>query len=462
LATRSEWSTDDPRYWLAVLEPKLRQRTKARQIYQDYYELKHRPMFQTHKFRETFGDMLAELRDDWGPLVVHTINERIRVTGFRWEPNSEADMKAWDMWQANHMDAESPLMQLESLIWGTAYLLVDPFVEDDDWPQITAEHPTQMIVEYVPGSRWKRAAALKVWEDEWGERFATVYQPDKITKFRASGASGILLPSGVSFSEWAPREVNGEEWPLPNPVGRVPVVEFPNRARLLKTGASELTGVVPQIDAINTLLGNMMVAAEAAGFPQRWVAGIELKEDLRTGKLLAPFNSGLDKLFAAEDAEVKFGQFSVADLMNYVNAIKNRVETISAQSRVPAHYFGLIGQWPSGEALRSAETGLTWLSRYKSNYWAEGYEETEILGFLAMGDETRAKAVSAETIFADPETRTESEMVDAAMKKKAIGVHDEILQEQVGMSPQEIARNRDLMESQPPPEPVVAPVPAAA
>jgi hypothetical protein len=463
LATRPELSPDDPRYWLAVLEPKLRQRAKSRQIFEDYYEGKHRPMFQTSRFSETFGDMLKELRENWARLVVHTVNERIKVTGFRWEPKAEADTKAWDIWQASHMDAESPLMQLESLIWGTSYALVDPFVEDGERPQITAEHPTQMIVEYVPGSRWKRAAALKMWEDEWGERFATVYQPDRITKFKASGnGSGLILPSGLSFPDWAPREVDGEEWPLPNPIGVVPVVEFSNRARLLKPGASELTDVVPEIDAINTLLGNMMVAAEAAGFRQKHVAGLKLEEDPRTGKLIAPFDSGIDKLFVAEDAEVKWGEFSATELMNYVNAIKNRVETISAQSRVPAHYFGLIGQWPSGEALRSAETGLVSLARYKMSYWAEGYEETEILAFLAIGDKTRAEAVAAETIFADPETRTESEMVDAAVKLKAIGVHDEILQERVGMTAQQIERNRELMENQPPPEPIVPPVPAAA
>jgi hypothetical protein len=457
LATRPEWSPDDPKYWLAVLEPKLRQRTKDRQIYENYYEGNHRPMFQTERFRQAFGAMLKELRENWARLVVNTVNERIRVSGFRWEPKAEADTKAWDMWQASHMDAESPLMQMESLIWGTAHLMVDPFVEKGEWPEITAEHSTQMIVAYQPGSRWKRAAALKLWTDEWGEEFATVYQPNQITKFKASGTSGLILPGGMSLPKWAPREVDGENWPLDNPLGVVPVVEFPNRPRLLKGGDSELTDVVPQIDAINTLLGNMMVAAEAAGFPQRWVLGITLQEDPRTGKLLAPFDAGADKIWATEEEAAKFGQFVVAELSNYFNGIKSRVETISAQSRVPAHYFGLIGQWPSGEALRSAETGLTSLCRYKSGYWAEGYEETEILGFRAMGDDAHAQAIAAETLFVDPETRTESEMVDAAVKLKAIGVHDEILQERVGMTAQEIARNRNLMETQPPPEPSTQP-----
>ena len=49
-----------------------------------------------------------------------------------------------------------------------------------------------------------------------------------------------------------------------------------------------------------------------------------------------------------------------------------------------------------------------------------------------------------ETIWGDPETRTESEHIDAVIKQKAIGIADEILQEKAGYSPQEIARNKAL------------------
>ena len=98
----------------------------------------------------------------------------------------------------------------------------------------------------------------------------------------------------------------------------------------------------------------------------------------------------------------------------------------------------------SGESIKAAETGLVAKTGRKMRHFGEGWEELIRVGGRIKGINT-LQVPDLETIWADPESRTESEHIDAITKMKAIGVHDEILQERAGLSQVEIARNRTLM-----------------
>ncbi len=437
-------------WWLAVLEYRLRKWIKDTQIYRDYYDGKHNLMFVTEKFRRTFGDLLDALADNWCQLVVDVVAERLKVNGFRWGDETSGDAEAWAIWQANRMDAEDSVATTEALISGRSYALINPFLADGQrYPTITVEDPTQMIVAFEPGSRWERAAALKMWQDDYGATFATVYLPDGIYKFQATRPvdTKLILPAGVNVSKWAPREVGSEAWPLPNPLGVVPVVPLVNRPRMMTPEASELKVVIPNQDAVNTLLASMMVAGELGAFKQRTLTGQKLDKDPVTGKYKEPFDVAQDRLLWTDNPQARFGVLEASDLGNYVVGIKNRVESMSAQTRLPAHYFGLIGQWPSGEALRGAETGLVRLLGGKTLILGESKEEIIRLAFQAVGD-PRGQDMSAETIWADPETRTQSELIDSLVKQMSMGVPTEVLWEKAGYTPQEIARMKNMRAEQ--------------
>lgn len=475
--------------WVNTLEGRLRRRIKGSngvwcpgsgdagarghytdglQHYDDYFEGKHNLAFATPKFRSAFGDVLAAIADNWCRIVVEATAERQGVSGFRIpteEPGDDAatgDRTAAEIWQANGMDAESVLVHTEKLINGISYVLVDPFVEDGEIPEITGEHPSQMIHAYTPGSRKKVAAALKLWQDDDGGELATLYMPDSIWKFRASavGQSGLVLPSGESFNRWAPREVNEEAWPLPNPIGVVPVVPFENRPRMLKPGVSEIKDTIPNQDAVNKLLADMMVGSEFSAFRQRYAIGLPVEVDKVTGKPLVKFDIGQDRILLIERGkngqQVEVGEFDVSPLANYIEAMKNRVEAIAAQSRVPAHYFGLVGQWPSGEALKSAEAGLVKKVLQKALFDGESWERVIRYAFAAMRD-PRAKVQNSETIWLDPESRSEAVTVDAALKKAQIGVPWHQLMEDLGYSQAQIKRMEQLRAQE-----AERPVPAEA
>jgi hypothetical protein len=115
-----------------------------------------------------------------------------------------------------------------------------------------------------PGtSRRERAAGLKVWDDDWtGDLNATLYLADGLYKFRSD------RPQGGAVSRSGSRgSVTGEDWPAPNPLGVVPLVELPNNPRLLLGGVSELADVTDIQDRVNKTLADRLITQDYGSFP---------------------------------------------------------------------------------------------------------------------------------------------------------------------------------------------------
>jgi hypothetical protein len=409
-------------------------------------------------------------------LVVDAVEERLNVEGFRLGDSTEKDKPAWEIWQRNQLDAESQMAHTEALIEGESSVIVWPDENDSAKAKITVERADQVFVERAPGNR-ERRAALKRWDDpELKLRFATVYLPEGIFKFQsayrpaaetastfspvAGGLQRETMTSSYDSSRitWVPRQPEGEVWPLTNPLGVVPVIPLVNKPRIGRAGRSEIADVIPTQDVVNKLFGDMVLASELAAFRQRWATGLEVPEDPDTHQPIEPFKSALDRLWSVADTETKFGEFSESDLGNYVKAIELGVQHIASQTRTPPHYFYLSGQFPSGEAIKSAETGLVAKTRRKMRFFGESWEEIIRLALEIEGNAGAAEQ-KTETIWADPESRSEAEHADATIKLKALGIPDEGLWEYYGFTPTQIERFKTLraeeLAAQPaPPSPV--------
>lgn len=431
-----------PEWWLTRLERDLADRRDRIATYYDYYEGTHPLTFASSRFRSTFGRLFDNFADNWCDLVVDAVEERLNVEGFRFGTDPTGDEEAWRIWQANQLDADSTLAHQAALIAGEAYALVW-WGDDDATPSITIEHAGEVIVAHAPDNRRRRRAALKSWLDEDEHERATLYLPDGLYKFRSRSRAGRGLPS--SPARWEPLETDSEPWPLPNPIGRVPIVPLLNRPHIVGGGQSEIGKVIPLQNAANKLLADMLIASEYAAFKQRWATGLEIPEDPETGEPLEPFQSAVDRLWISEDTETVFGEFAETSLPNFVAAIEMVVQHIASQTRTPPHYFYLSGNFPSGESIKSAETGLVAKARRKMRFFGEAWEETLRLAFLVVGDRARASVMDAETIWADPESRTEGEHIDATIKLQALGVPQEALWERAGFTPQQIQRFRGMI-----------------
>jgi hypothetical protein len=413
---------------VAILEQQLASRQSDLQRLQDYHDGKHRLAFTSQKFREAFGGMFSAFSDNWCALVVDAVEERLNVEGFRYGSDPNADGDAWKIWQTNNLDADSQLAHSEALIKGDSYAIV--WGDKDGQPKISIESPRDVIVAYAPGNRKHRIAALKRWRTEKGYH-ATLFLPDAVYKFKKDDSA---------TGKWVPDIDMNEPWPLANPLGVVPVVQLSNRASLTSDfGVSEIIGIIPQQDAVNKLLADMMIASEYIAYPQRYVTGLEIPIDEATGRPIAPFNISMDKLLVAEDPAAKFGSLTAGDLSNYVHGIELLVQHIASQTRTPPHYFYLSGNFPSGDAIKSAETGLVAKAKRKMRFFGEGWEEVMRLSFKVLGD-PRGDIAGTETIWADPEYRSEAELADALIKRSALGVPRQQLWEDAGYSQTQISR----------------------
>jgi hypothetical protein len=444
--------------WIRTLTRRLNKRAIEIRKWDRYYRGDQPLAYAGKKFREAFGQLFTGFSDNFLALVVDAVEERLTVEGFRIGAGADplearrADDDARRIWQENQLDAESSIGHVEALVKGIAYTLVWP--TEDDVPRITIEDPLEAITASAPGDRRQVVAGLKRWRDDEGHHQVTLYLPDRVEKYRSEHPIGkpgeieLELDKDLDAADttgnkprWLERRVTGETWPLENPMGRVPLTPLINRPRLDGTGRSEIADVIPMQDAINLTWAQALVAGEFASFRQRWATGMEIPED-EDGKPIEPFKAAVDRLWIAEDQTTKFGEFEATDLRPYIATLEALVQHIATRTRTPAHYLlGQAGSFPSGESLKATETGLVAKTRRAMKHLGEGWEATMRLAFLAVSaSDPRGREQDTETIWTNPESRTESEHTDAVIKLKALNVPDEFLWELYGFTQNQIAR----------------------
>lgn len=441
-----------------VLEQKLDKRQADMRLWSSFYAGEHNLQYASERFKTAFGGLFDGFADNWCQVVCDAPAERMTPLGFRFGPTengepNKADQDAQRFWQTSGMDAWARVAHTEMVIKSRAFVLVwaeDPDDSETD-PEITVEDATQCIVAYEPGSRRKRVAALKRWEDEDdGYGYATLYLKDQIWKWRRGITNTrLILPASLSMAAgtWTARD---EQAVITNPLDRVPMLELVNRPRLVDDPTPEHKQVMPLQRAQNKLMADMLVAAEAGAFPARWGTGIELPKDPLTGQEIDDpelWRLSVSKMLRASNPQARFGNFEAADLSNFVAGITLITEHIAGLSRTPPTYFMGKVQNVSADALTAAEAGLVSKTRDKTTFVGESWEEMVRLCFLVKDDQKRGTDPLAETIWADVEYRTEAQHIDAVAKKKALGVPWRQLMEDIGYTPTQINRMEKMLEA---------------
>lgn len=453
------YPAQSPEWWRDRLGKKLDARNAPMQRLQDYYDGIHPLAFASERFREAFGGRLRAFSDNYCPLVVEAVEERLTVTGFRMgaAKDLDADQDAWRIWQTNGLDAKSELAHREALIKGCAYVIVSPFTADlvdPQTPLITIEDPMEVIVDCAPDNG-RRRAALKRWKDDDEFLRAVLWLPGELYRWRSATTYRGGAAENIRWNEYALPEDGDGGFPIRlftqggQPFNEIPVVPLPNRPLRDGTFASEIAMVLPAQDAINKTAADLLIASEFAAYRQRYLLNLDLEIDPDTQKPRVPFKVGVDQLLIVgspdrtEDPNkppVEVGSWDVSPLQPYIDSHERWVQSIATRTRTPAHYLlGSSGVFPSGESLKATETGLVAKARQKMRHFGEGWEEAIRLAFEVL-DDPRSEVIDSETIWADPESRTEAELADALVKRQSIGVPNEQLWEDAGYSPQQIAR----------------------
>lgn len=417
--------------WAARLVAQLDQRAPRIQELRDYRHGRHPIRFATEEWRDTFGDEFGLAVDNWCGLVTEAAVERMGVQGFRFgRPGEDADDDAWDIWQRNLLDLNSDLVHDEAVATGYSYVLVWPAETDDDEevgePLISVEDPLHSIVEMDPRNRRRRLAGLKRWKGLDGRWHAQVWTPDATWILKAGDEQAWEVTS------------EGE-----NDYGVVPLIPFVNQPDVYGCGHADHEPVLSLQDITNKLFSDMTIASEFAAFRQRVLIGAEVPTDPRTGKPAEGLRGGIARWIGIEmdlgdDADEavqmpRIQELSAADLSNYTKPIEVIVHHIAAQTKTPPHYIlGAIVN-VSAEALKAAEASLVARVRRKMRLFGESWEEVLRIAFLIRGDESRGGDRGAEVIWADPETISEAQRVDALAKlgSPAIGLPKEAVWERI-------------------------------
>lgn len=444
-------SIDRARQLVTLLEAELMNRSGEADRLNAYYRGEHQLRFASPEFREYFGQRYRGFSDNWTQVVADSPVERLTPIGIKAAGQDRADQDLWRVWQVNGLDADCQLGFLGAGIARRCFVLVWGDPDDESTPEVTFEDARECVVAYVPGSRRKRRAGLKRWQDGTSE-YATLYLPTEVWKFRRPllrQAKSMNLAGVDELLEWQPRDMGANEPnPQPNPMGVVPLVELPNRPMLADDPLSDVSGTVAMQDAINLLWAHLFTASDYASLAQRVILGAEMPvtpilDD--KGQVVGERPVDLsrftkDRVMWVEDEHAKIAEWSAADLSAFTGVIEVAVGHIAAQTRTPQHY--LIGRMAnlSGDALIAAETGLVKRTQEKQMWFGQALREVFRLIALAQGDEPKARSLAAgKVLWADAESRSHAQLADALMKLHSMGFPFEWIAARYGLTPTEIA-----------------------
>lgn len=374
-----------------------------------YYAGRQPLAFLAPEARIALGNRFGIMASNIPRLAVTALAERLRITGF-------SDASIWPDWIRNDLDQLSGVAHREALLLGDAYVIV---WADGVGPRVTVESAKQVATLSDPGTR-QVYAAIKRWEDPNRKTTeAVMYMPDAIARLRAN-QQGAQANGFKRIEE------------IPNPLGVVPVVNLRNTDRILGDwGTSEITDLMPLVDALNKSLADLMVTSEFVGRSRRWATGIELVEEPAvdedgnlTGDMVEvnPLPEGARALIA-ENPDAKFGQLAAADLQGYEAAVRILVGQIMAVSTLPAHYVGSLTEQPaSADALRAAEASLTARAEARQQAFGRSWEQVAKLMVAVREGVDPALIGDIRVQWADAATRSVAQEADAVVKLYQAGL----------------------------------------
>ena len=190
----------DPVEIFKRLDRKLIARARELEPAEKYLMMEQPLKYMAPALEEEFGERLTQLIIDLPSVIVEAYESVLDVQGFAVPdhglrsgsepstaavPSAQADQAAemtWDIWKANNMQEQMPLLQTESIGLGNAFIISGPGESQDDAPIMTVESPMQVFAERDPRSRTIIRAVKRWAEDDgtgkvvqWGNLYPVSY-----------------------------------------------------------------------------------------------------------------------------------------------------------------------------------------------------------------------------------------------------------------------------------------------
>jgi hypothetical protein len=432
--------TESPDWWLLRLGRRLRDRQPQLDYWWDEYKGNHKLPELPRNVGEAFREFQRKSRTNFLGTVANAPVHRLRALGITdGEGNPDDDAARW--WQLNRLDSRQKQVYRVALSQSVGYMIVGPHPRQTEEngrpaPLITAETPSECIVEHDPATG-ERRAGLKAWYDDVARvGRATVYLPDRVVRYVTKQRGPGRLPWGRQAWE---RAEDGEQ---EHDLGALPMVDFPCRPDLGEDPEPEFSGVIDIQDRLNLGVLNRMTAGRYAAFRQKYVTGHKFRKrtDPMTGLEVVeqPFVPSPSAVWASEGENVKFGQLDATDLSGFLKEHEADIRNLLLISNTPAYYFATDLINIGADTVQALDVlHLAKVGEHMSHF-GEALEDVMTLCARQAGVER--DFTEAEVRWADPRQLNPAVLADAATKKKAIGYPLAVLAEDMGESPQRVRR----------------------
>lgn len=427
--------------------------------YRSYYEGEHPLVFASPEFDDAFGGQFLGFRDNWMPVIVDAVADRLVLEGFEIQPDEDGvdqnlSTAVWRTMQLNDIDSQSAELHTSALVEGRAYVIVWPHPERGatiDW------NPGFVVrVRYDDDDPQRVRWAVKRWRTTDNRVLVTMYFPDRIEKYIENRQSGAgpehrlgdvrnLSPDDTETIGGLQRRfvldpTTGEQepWPLPNPFGVVPVVEFNNPR------GSEIRDQIPQQDALNKTIIDSMVTSEFSAFAQRWV--LSKNNQPQGGWRKHP--GSILQFLPTYDTEGKadpfqIGTFPTNDPASYIKLVEMYLQHIALTSKTPMRMFfqsdrGGRGDAPSGESLLIEDIPLLKKVARRQVLYGNAWAQVARLVWASIERVTPRPLALINPTWEAAAQDHRFALIEMALKQLEIGLPFDFVVTKIGLTPGEI------------------------
>lgn len=423
-----------------------------------YHRGEHDLPFAPRGLGTEYEDLMEISKAPWLRLVTKTPVQRLRVDGIRTSNSADADTDRWlKVWKANGLDSRQRIVYTDAVVHGRGIFSVWPNVNDRSKPIVRPESPRGIFITPKEDDPFESDWAIKAfgatglkWNETNPVSTAIIYDETSFFRFTKNGDDWVVAMAG------------------PNPLGRVPFVEFSPSVDAEGRHESMIKPLIPAQKAIDVVRFDLLLAAQFAAYRQRMVTGYDpVIRDPETGEPMwkknstgdilldqqgnpipqvsSPGRPGVDRMMVFPGADTKVFDLPESNLSNYVTVVNNLVQHLAAVSQVPPQYLlgGLANL--SGEALAAAESTLAALVADMQLSFGASFEQVMTLAGIAAGDDE----MPSEVIWGDGQARSFSQTVDGIQKLVSIGFPVEAGLEMLpGATLEKVRRWMKLMETE--------------
>lgn len=450
--------------WLDLFDDLFAEDHEELVRYQRYYDGDQNIKWNDARFKEIFGKDFTGVRDNWCEVVVDACADRMTLTGFTVsriegedtdtnstdtvmtaEPTTSVvradtplpgmveqtedplvdlvQRKVRAIMKRNKYQSMQHTLHVKAQVQRRGYLIVWHDAKDPALARIWFNEATLIRVWYDENGEVE--AAAKRWQRPDGKTRQNLYFRDRIEKWvledltsqvdlrlNQRPAPGQTSNAGLRWVTFA--DDDDTTWPILNPYDRVPVFAFINKRHSSLEGLSEIETTVTIQDAINKTINDGMVASEYAAFTQKAIAS--------KGRPKDGWKHGPNMLWSTTDTDARFHQFDPTPLENFVTWVDMLVNHVAGTSRTPQYMFFTTGQVPSGESLKTVDSGLVNKTQRKCIDFGDEHEAAMLFAVkIELGDQFPAD-LTLESEWAPVQTRMEKEFWEVQQIKGRLGV----------------------------------------